>query len=162
MRLAAAPLLSASLKGVKMDKTRAINELLACYEVSDAIDIPDLCERVWEAAVAHVRPQIEAEARAAEKEACKWIPVSEHPPKPGFPVLVTDGKKVLRAAHAPKFTLDCDNWGHFEPDGGEHDEATDMTYWPEGWYEWNHHEEIHWALDNDPTHWMPLPNQPKS
>lgn len=72
-----------------------------------------------------------------------WIPIADRLPKPGMPVLVACGKKALRAAHAPHLTLDCDQWGEFEPDGGEYDEATDATYWPEGWYEWNEHEETH-------------------
>ena len=47
-----------------MNKTQVLNELLDCYEVSDSLDIPDLCERVWDAAIAHVHPQIEAKTRA--------------------------------------------------------------------------------------------------
>lgn len=53
-----------------MDKTPAqiINELVDNYEIIDSLDILDLCERVWDAAIAHVRPLIEAEARAAALE----------------------------------------------------------------------------------------------
>jgi hypothetical protein len=40
-----------------MDKTQALKELLDCYEVSDDMSIPDLCERVWDAAAASVTPQ---------------------------------------------------------------------------------------------------------
>ena len=89
-----------------------------------------------------------------------WQPIQTALPQPGQPVLVACGTHVIRAAHAPKFALSEDLWGEFLPDGGEYDEATDTTYWPEGWYEWNHHEETHWQLDKEPTHWMPLPDAP--
>ncbi len=82
-----------------------------------------------------------------------WISVVEALPELGKPVLVACGKVCLRAAHAQRLTFRCDDWG-------EYDEATDMTYWPEGWYEWNHYEETHWLLDAGPTHWMPLPKTP--
>jgi Tfp pilus assembly protein PilN len=49
-----------------MDKTQALNELLDRYEASDSLDIPELCERVWDAAIAHVSQQIEAKARTDE------------------------------------------------------------------------------------------------
>ena len=91
-----------------------------------------------------------------------WLRSEDRLPEPGKPVLVACGKQVMRAVHAPKFTLSEDQWGEFLPDGGEYDEATDATYWPEGWYEWNQHEETHWQLDSDPTHWMPLPAPPLS
>ena len=92
-----------------------------------------------------------------------WIPVSEQLPKGGHPVLVACGKKVLRAAHAGKFELAEENWGWFnDGEGSDYNEATDMTYWPEGWYEWNEWEEIHWALETPPTHWMPLPEAPNA
>lgn len=89
-----------------------------------------------------------------------WIECTDRLPEPGMPVLVACGRHVLRAAHAPKFGLSEDQWGEFLPDGGEYDADTDMTYWPEGWYEWNQHEETHWMLDSNPTHWMPLPQAP--
>lgn len=90
-----------------------------------------------------------------------WIPVADELPKGGTPVLVACGKKVLRAAHAGKFELAEEDWGWFnDGDGGDYNEAEDRSYWPEGWYEWNEFEEIHWALENEPTHWMPLPKAP--
>jgi hypothetical protein len=46
-----------------MDKTDVIDDLIENYEDSDFMDIPDLCKRVWEAAIAHAGQQIEAEAR---------------------------------------------------------------------------------------------------
>jgi hypothetical protein len=89
-----------------------------------------------------------------------WQAIETALPEPGKPVLVACGKQVVRAVHAPKFTLSEDDWGDFLPDGGVYDAATDASYWPEGWYEWNSHEETHWQLDNKPTHWMPLPDAP--
>ena len=86
----------------------------------------------------------------------KWISCAERLPEPGQPVLVMVGKSVLRAMHAPHFTLSEDDWGEFESHV-EYDEATDRTYWPEGWYESDQHEERHFRLEREPTHWMPLP-----
>ncbi|MDP2255450.1 MAG: DUF551 domain-containing protein [Polaromonas sp.] len=89
-------------------------------------------------------------------EQTRWISIDKQLPAPATPVLVTRGKKVLRACHAPKFTLSEDAFGEFEPKG-EYDPVTDMSYWPEGWYEWNENEETHWALDSAPSHWQALP-----
>ena len=92
----------------------------------------------------------------------EWIPVADSLPESGKPVLVACGKTVLRAAYAAKFTLSEDDWGYWnDGDGAEYSEADDTTYWPEGWYEWNECEEVHWALPgNSVTHWMPLPKLP--
>ena len=32
-----------------------------------------------------------------------------------------------------------------------------ITFAPEGWYEWNQNEETHWAVTETPRAWMPLP-----
>ena len=45
---------------------------------------------------------------------------------------------------------DVDDWG-------EYDEETDEYYCPEGWYEWNEHEEVHWAVSEAPRAWRELP-----
>lgn len=94
----------------------------------------------------------------AGKVGCDWMQITDKLPESGKPVLVACGKKVLRAAYAAKFSLAEDNWGFWnDGDGADYNEADDMTYWPEGWYEWNEHEECHWMLQDLPTHWMPLP-----
>jgi hypothetical protein len=94
-----------------------------------------------------------------------WIPVAERLPKPGQYVLVvfrySTGKQVvIRAMHAPRHTLSEDDYGEFVTEGADYDEATDTTYWPEGWYECNENEETHWQVHEKVTHWMPLPETP--
>ena len=36
----------------------------------------------------------------------------------------------------------------------------EIRKWPEGWYEWNEHEEVHWFVSDEVTHWMPIPPPP--
>ena len=84
-----------------------------------------------------------------------WISVDERLPEPGNPVLLDIGKKYpIRALWAAKNTVrvgtDVDDWG-------EYDEETDEYYCPEGWYEWNEHEEVHWAVSETPRAWSELP-----
>lgn len=90
-----------------------------------------------------------------------WIAVKDQLPKPGTPVLVSCEKLVLRAAHAPRFTLLTGLDDNF-PDGGDYNEEADDYYWPEGWYEWNQYEDTHWRLWDAPEFWMPLPDAPKA
>ena len=87
--------------------------------------------------------------------AASWISVDERLPEPGNPVLLDIGKKYpIRALWAAKNTVrvgtDVDDWG-------EYDEETDEYYCPEGWYEWNEHEEVHWAVSETPRAWSELP-----
>ena len=87
--------------------------------------------------------------------AASWISVDERLPEPGNPVLLDIGKKFpIRALWAEKHTVrvgtDVDDWG-------EYDEETDEYYCPEGWYEWNEHEEVHWAVSETPRAWSELP-----
>jgi Protein of unknown function (DUF551) len=94
-------------------------------------------------------------------EAPRWVPVSERMPEPGAAVFVARGKAVMRAVHVPHMAFCEATHGYFEPDGAAYyDAATDETYWPEGWYEWNEHEDTHWRVDREPTHWMPMPEPP--
>jgi len=93
-----------------------------------------------------------------------WVPVAERLPKPGKFVLAvfrysTGKQQVIRAMHAPPKTLSEEDYGEFLTDP-DYDEATDTTYWPEGWYECNENEETHWQVHEEVTHWMPLPEVP--
>ena len=87
--------------------------------------------------------------------AASWISVDARLPEPNTPVLLDIGKMFpLRALWAGKHTVrvatDVD-------DCGEYDEETDEYYCPEGWYEWNEHEEVHWAVSETPRAWRELP-----
>jgi len=102
---------------------------------------------------------------AAQRQPHEWIAVDECMPEPGAYVLAvfryTTGKqRVIRAMHAPQKTLSEDDYGEFVTEGADYDEATDTTYWPEGWYECNENEETHWQVHEEVTHWMPLPAAP--
>ena len=90
--------------------------------------------------------------------AASWISVDARLPEPNTPVLLDIGKKfTIRALWAEKHTVrvgtDVDDWG-------EYDEETDEYYCPEGWYEWNEHEEVHWAVSETPRAWRELPPTP--
>lgn len=85
----------------------------------------------------------------------EWIPTADRMPPNGTPVLADTGHKhPIRACWIQKFSeeVSCD-W-----DGdADYNEKEDQYYWPEGWYEWNRHEETHWRVDETVTHWMALP-----
>lgn len=84
-----------------------------------------------------------------------WISVDERLPEAGKPVLLDIGKKYpIRAMWAAKFTLAA---VEHDADWGEYNEATDAYYCPEGWYEWNEHEEVHWRVHADAVAWLDLP-----
>lgn len=87
--------------------------------------------------------------------AASWISVDERLPEPGNTVLLDIGKKYpIRALWAAKNTVRV---GTDVDDCGEYDEETDEYYCPEGWYEWNEHEEVHWAVSETPRAWRELP-----
>ena len=88
-----------------------------------------------------------------------WMPENKKPPtqKPVIVVFIENGKqRWARAAWVPKFMVEDTNY----EGESDYNEADDTYYWPEGWYEWNHAEEIHWMLIEDITHWaeIVLPN----
>ena len=94
-------------------------------------------------------------AGAQQPGAGTWTPLPGTLPEPGKPVLLDIGKKYpIRAMWVQKFTLPV---GMEDDSGfGEYDEATDSYYCPEGWYEWNEHEECHWRVDKTPVAWCEL------
>lgn len=87
--------------------------------------------------------------------AAGWVSVDDRLPEPGKPVLLDIGKKFpIRAMWAAKHTVAA----HDEADSEwtEYDEATDQHYCPQGWYEWNEHEDVHWAVNQTPRAWCEL------
>lgn len=98
-----------------------------------------------------------------------WISVKERLPEAGVYVLVAckvkmigGGEKhyICNAFHTSKFSyiakacddIDCD-----------YNEENDEYYFPEGWWEviknWEDYECV--AIQDEVTHWMPLPEPPK-
>ena len=83
--------------------------------------------------------------------------MTERLPEPGMAVLLDIGKKTpIRAMWAAKHTVEAHD--EADPSWCDYDESTAMYYCPEGWYEWNQHEEVHWAVSEKPRAWMPLPS----
>jgi len=107
----------------------------------------------------------EAAERDAAQERERWIPISDGPPENIRPVLVRARNKkgecfVLRAAYAHKRELEIDSDDY--ADGfADHDEDNDIDYCPDGWYEWNYTDEVHYYLGHlEITHWRELPAPP--
>lgn len=104
---------------------------------------------------ARITKRNELADRASPSRAA-WIDVAARLPEPGKAVLLDIGKKTpIRALWAAKATVEAgddadDSWV-------EYDEASGTTYCPEGWYEWNEHEETHWAVSATPLRWMSIP-----
>ena len=92
-----------------------------------------------------------------------WISVKDRLPESGAIILVhciTEQLKksiVLRAMWCARFTEEA---GWDENEAGEYCEEKDEYFVREGWYETNQYEEVHWAVDETVTHWMPLPDPP--
>lgn len=100
-----------------------------------------------------------ARVQGLERAAPQWVPVAEHLPATGTPVLLDIGKRLpIRAMWAAKHTVEAPP-EQVDIDWGDYDEATDTYYSPEGWYEWNEYEECHWFVHDVPRAWMALPEQ---
>ena len=95
----------------------------------------------------------------------EWTRIEDGLPKSGDFVLASTCsargyRQTIRAMYARDRDLPC-NAEH--SDGfGIYDETSDEFYCPEGWYEVNSFEEVHWAVDEPVTHWMTLPDPPAS
>ena len=89
----------------------------------------------------------------------EWISVEDRLPESKTEILVgffnEFGKwRTLKAIRLEKHQMEAD---YFNGDTDVDENGNE--YWPEGWYEWNEHEETHWKIPIV-THWMPLPTPP--
>lgn len=104
------------------------------------------------------RGAILASDEAVAAQPSGWISVEAEMPEPGVAVLLDIGSKTpIRAMWAAKHTVKAHE--DAEPGWCDYDESTDAYYCPEGWYEWNEHEDVHWEVSATPRAWMRLPAQ---
>ena len=118
------------------------------------------------------------EKQATSDKTSNWIHVSEMLPEPETEVMVLAQRKIYslktkrKTMHyiittgmyedGTKRTEDSEWW--WEADGFEYDEEQDDYIIPEGWWEYKHYngdEQHNYAIDDEVTHWMPLPEPPK-
>jgi hypothetical protein len=84
-------------------------------------------------------------------------------PEPGIPVLIAYKNELgnwrcIRAEWSDGKSLESDD---DSTDIVIYDEETDRYMCPEGWFESNEYEDVHWAVVGVVvTHWMPLPEPP--
>lgn len=96
-------------------------------------------------------------AGAQQPGTTAWVPLPGTLPEPVKPVLLDIGKKhPIRAMWVAKHTVET---ASDDLEFGEYDEATDTYYCPEGWYEQNEHEDVHWRVDKTPVAWCELPSK---
>lgn len=89
-----------------------------------------------------------------------WVPAEIKPADHKPVAVIVDGERYkywARAMWVQKFTLE--DTGSYEG-ASDYNEADDNYYWPEGWYEWNHAEEIHWLISEPVILWavVEVPN----
>ena len=137
---------------------KALAEELAAWDIDPPLhhvkEAHDACE-LWLAAIDADRAMRAAQPEGAQQPGA-WVPLPGTLPDPGKPVLLDIGDKYpIRAMWAAKHTLEVGM--EDDSDFGEYDEATDTYYCPEGWYEWNEYEDVHWHVDKTPVAWRELP-----
>lgn len=89
-----------------------------------------------------------------------WVSAETKPADHKPVAVIVDGERYkywARAMWVPKFTRE--DTGSYEG-ASDYNEANDTYYWPEGWYEWNHSEEIHWLISEPVILWaaVKVPN----
>jgi hypothetical protein len=85
----------------------------------------------------------------------QWISVADRLPESQQIVLVVNGRQKRCVMYVSKHSINVEDRGFEE--GAEYFEDEDASYWPEGWYEENSHDEMSWDIDFTPTHWQPFP-----
>ena len=103
-----------------------------------------------------------------EAQIPKWISVDERLPKPETQVLILAKRRnftIITNGIYEDGTLNTEDsdW-HWYDNDFEYDEENDAYIIPEGWWEYKHYngdDEYNHAIDDNVTHWMPLPEPPK-
>ena len=118
------------------------------------------------------------EKQATSDKTSNWIPVTDRLPETETEVLILASRKLYSlTSHShtmhhiittgmyedgTKRTEDSNWW--WETDGFEYDEEWDDYIIPEGWWEYKHYngdEQHNYTIDDEVTHWMPLPEPTK-
>ena len=100
------------------------------------------------------------------QERDKWISLPSDTSKIPTGFLLAYGlnehgkERRIRAYYAQPFTDICDI--EINDDNYDYSEENDEFYLKEGWYECNDCEEINWRVTYPITHFMPLPQPPKT
>lgn len=159
---------------MSIEKTGIFSRELSATEMDAEVVVVSVCTHHWtvtsecpmclrrkldevEEGNDFLRRQLQT-AHQVRMDMARWMPVGERMPQAMQPALATVLENnrlfVVRAVYAPKFGVE--DYGTFQGDTDYHEER-DCFYWPEGWYEWNEHEDTHWRVDGEVLAWMPLP-----
>ena len=98
----------------------------------------------------------------------EWISVKDRLPEPETEVFIRalrNGYEVLTTAMYEDGTISTDDsaWNWYDLDF-DYDEERDIYLVPKGWWEYRHYnpdDVYNNAVDDEVTHWMPLPELPK-
>lgn len=142
----------------------AIDGMIRLYEImaQNMMDTPEFTPVVNEflrlSKIAKAWIDRESLPPTDDKPTINWMPVTEQMPTPERPVLVAcaaEGQYTIsywsRAVWVPRFSHEAFS-DDYEGDL-DYKEKDGEGYWPEGWYEWNNHEDVHWQLPTSVTHW---------
>lgn len=98
-----------------------------------------------------------------------WISIKEKLPDTKQRVLVSfttsSGKysSITCADYiAPRSVLEEDYMSDDYVGQGDYDDENDCYWTASGFYEWSYESEVNWKLSEEVTHWMPIPESPKS
>lgn len=89
-----------------------------------------------------------------------WQPIETAPKMRKLIVFYRNALGKGRCVMACYYTAKALEMDDDYADVGEWDEETLTSYAPEGWYEQHEHDSPLMTLDEQPTHWMPLPEPP--